>query len=418
MLVREVCEIADKNAIFRAKTAMTANNNRRELSIVYPNGTCEYTPGLPFPAGQDNDGVLVAAFPASGIRLAWMHIEGLTEILVGDDFDCEAPGVEREGIMKTQYPHVEGIWSWADNMKDVALLLRNPRTSIPAYHSLLAELYYAHDCETALKYQHNLFTSHPPVENWTKWRDYRFHEELDLWRWFIDFWMENGTKYWMDLDYERNGQFPFAWVPYENRTKDLNCIHQKIDCAPKIVIAYEYINHPILGPREINKLAKFMEGRKGIEVIEESARPCIFEATLKGSPYSSGGDRVGSVGAYNFTYDQLLDMLDMVNGVKAKYSTGIWKPHPVAKDISRYLSGYAVDIGQVILDIEISGVNPPTTAPIVNYQRGLTKWYASIGRGNRYGKAKVQKMFGFWPKVKHLYPEDDDYDEFALDINI
>ena len=117
--------------------------------------------------------------------------------------------------------------------------------------------------------------------NWTRWRDFRLDDELNLWKWFIDFWMENGTKYWMDYDYERNGQFPFASVPEANRTRDLNCMHQNIDCVPKTVIAYEHINDPVLGPREVNKLAKFLENRRRINVIEESARECVFESFMK-----------------------------------------------------------------------------------------------------------------------------------------
>jgi len=400
-LVREVCEEGEKDVVFRAKTG------RRSLSIAYPNGTCEYTPGNPFIGGDDHDGVLIAGYPASGVRLTWMHIEGLTEIIVGDDFDCQTYETERKGIIKTQYPHIEGLWSWDDNMKDVALLVRNPRFALPSYHSLISEIHYAHDCETAVKHQSNLFTTYPSVLNWTKWRDYRFNEELNLWRWFIDFWMENGTKYWMDLDYERNGQFPFAWVPEGDRGRDMNCLHQNIDCVPKVVVAYEYINDPVHGHIEMNKLAEFMEGRQGINVIEESARPCIFNATLHSSPYSYNEDRIGEIGEFNFTYPQLVEMLEIVNGVKSKYSSGPWVGHPVATELARYMSLYAVDIGKAILDIEITQNYPPTTAPHEDYHRILSDWYDGIGRGNRYNKDRIRAMNGFWPKVAHLYPDDD-----------
>jgi len=399
-LIRDVCEeVGDKDAVFRVK-------EKRELSIVYPNGSCAYTPGNSFPSGVEHDGLLIAAYPASGVRLTWMHVEGLTEILVGDDFDCLGTEAAREGIIKTQYPHVEGLWSYADNMKDVALLIRNPRFAIPAYHTLISEIMYAHDCETAIANQESLFTHHPPVENWTKWRDYRFTEEMDLWRWHIDFWMENGTKYWQDLDFERNGQPPFEYIEEGNRGRDLNCIHQNVDCVPKIIMAYEYINDPVLGPPEVNKLAKLMEKSPAFNVIEESARPCIFESTLENSPFQTNIERVGDIGEYNFTYSQLLEMLDMINGVKAKYSAGTWDDIPVAGDLSLYLSLYAVDIGRAILDIEISQNYPPTTSPNGDYHGELQDWYKTIGRGDRYNKEKVMAMEGYWPKVAHLYDDD------------
>merc|ERR1719232_338170 len=102
-LIREVCEEGQKDVVFRAKA-------RRSLSIVYPNGTCEYTPGHEFTGGgEDFDGVLIAGYPASGVRLTWMHVEGLTDIIVKDDYDCQAYDENRQGIMKTQYPHIEGL---------------------------------------------------------------------------------------------------------------------------------------------------------------------------------------------------------------------------------------------------------------------------------------------------------------------
>jgi len=289
--------------------------------------------------------------------------------------------------------------------RDVAYLIRNPRFAIPSYHSMISEIWYAHDCETAISYQDNLFSMQPAVENWTKWRDYRFHEELDLWRWHIDYWMGNGTKYWMDFDYERNGQYPFAWLPEVNKTRDLNCLHQNIDCVPKLVIAYEYITDPILGPAEMNKLAKLLENRVGYSVIEEAARPCIFNATVLNSPHKVDSTR-GILNLYNFTHPQLKDMNDMIKGVKAKYSSDPWVDSSAAQDLCTYLELYIGDIDQEIIDIETTNQYPPTQAPNEDYTRVLKTWYQSIGRGDRYGKAKVQAMSGYWPKVAHLYDDD------------
>ena len=42
----------------------------------------------------------------------------------------------------------------------------------------------------------------------------------------------------------------------------------------------------------------------------------------------------------------------------------------------------------------------PTAAPNAEYHESLKDWYKSIGKGDRYNKAKVQQMQWFWPKVK------------------
>ena len=122
------------------------------------------------------------------MRLTWQHAQGLTEIQVHDDFML-SPDHVKKGLVKTQYPHYEGIWSWGRNMDHVVLVLQNPRWTIPSYHNLLYEIHYAHDWETAYLYKDRLFTLRAPVEDWIRWRDYRFTEEVYLWQQFIHFWM-------------------------------------------------------------------------------------------------------------------------------------------------------------------------------------------------------------------------------------
>ena len=69
-------------------------------------------------------------------------------------------------------------------MDQVLLLIRNPRWALPSYHSLIYEIHYAHDWETAYKYLHQTFVARAPLENWIKWRDYRFEDEINLWCWY------------------------------------------------------------------------------------------------------------------------------------------------------------------------------------------------------------------------------------------
>jgi len=211
-------------------------------------GECEWTEAEPLGANYSGAGMLLAAFPGSGTRLVWQHAEGLTGVQVGDDFDCFSAEIESmRGIKKTQYPNLEGIWSWGHILDNVVLIVRNPRWAIPSYHTLLSEIHYAHDCETAYKYLHRLFTMRPSVEDWIHWRNYHFHEEVYLWKVFIDYWMEDGKQYWMDYDYKRNGQFPFRWLNESEMKKDAHCIYD-LDCIPKAVVAYENLQNNITGP--------------------------------------------------------------------------------------------------------------------------------------------------------------------------
>jgi len=49
----------------------------------------------------------------------------------------------------------------------------------------------------------------------------------------------------------------------------------------------------------------------------------------------------------------------MINGVKARYSVGIWDDNPVASNLSVYLSLYAVDIGRPVRNPPVRGIHNP-----------------------------------------------------------
>lgn len=378
-------------------------SNRRSLSINLGGGDCEWTPAQPLPEDTDAFGIVIASYPAAGMRLTWQHVEGLTGIQIGDDFDCEPVEKPRIGIVKTQYPHLEGLWSWGDNMDQTVLLVRNPRWAIPSYHTLLHEIDYAHDCETAYEMLHALFTYRPPLWKWIRWRDLRFEEEIKLWCWHIDYWMGNGTQYWMDWDFERNGQWPFKWIPEAERTQDVNCIYQGIDCVPQTVVAYEYIRDPVKGPEEINKIAKIIEGKHGLMVIEEEARTCVWHQTMTQKTLPDNDDRAGDRVNYGFTYFQMGRMRDEIARMKTKYSSGQWVNDKNAEDLCKYFTMYIDDIESEME--EMLGDMPPSPSPNPDYHQGLVDWYKDIGRGDRYNKERVQTMFGLWPKIKHLYGE-------------
>ena len=150
------------------------------------------TTAVPLGSDETVHGTLIAAYTGSGMRLAWQEIEGLTGMMVGDDFNLSPNALAPVGIRKTQYPNLEVIWSWSDKMKQVIMMIRNPRLAIPDYHTLLHELHYARDWETAYVYLGRLLFVLPDHESWERWRDYQFHKEIKLWKMFIDYWMEAG----------------------------------------------------------------------------------------------------------------------------------------------------------------------------------------------------------------------------------
>eukprot|EP00548_Thalassiothrix_antarctica_P005977 CAMPEP_0194147334 /NCGR_PEP_ID=MMETSP0152-20130528/23568_1 /TAXON_ID=1049557 /ORGANISM="Thalassiothrix antarctica, Strain L6-D1" /LENGTH=143 /DNA_ID=CAMNT_0038848107 /DNA_START=71 /DNA_END=498 /DNA_ORIENTATION=+ len=95
---------------------MPINVDRRRISIDYGDGRCQWTNSHPLPADSDPYGTLLASYPASGMRVMWQQIEGLTSIRVGDDYQF---GGDKVGIIKTQYPHYEGIWSYGSTLDQV-----------------------------------------------------------------------------------------------------------------------------------------------------------------------------------------------------------------------------------------------------------------------------------------------------------
>jgi len=299
------------------------NSSSRRMSVYLGNGDCEWVEAIP--QESLSYGTLLASYPASGMRVAWQQTEGITGIRVLDDFFQLA--YPKVGIVKTQYPHYEGIWSYGQNMNQVVLVIRNPRWALPSYLTLLTELNYAHSWEIAYDHLPEVFTRRAPMDDWIKWRDYRFNEEIRLWGLHIDFWMSGGEKYWIPYDYERNGQIPF---PYYNETdrpwpKDEHCLYDIDDCRPKAIISFERIRDPVVGPTELSKLAAVLRGKPDMNVMVEDGINCIWHETWNNAPAPSNDDREGLPRtAYNFTIPQLESMIDKLDEYIDKYSTGEW----------------------------------------------------------------------------------------------
>ena len=390
----DICDLETKDTNVPFKEMI--KQDRRRLSVDLGNGDCEWEEATPFNSSEAKniDGVLLASYPAGGMRLAWQHVQGLTGHEVQDDFEqCDGKH-EAYGVVKTQYPHLEGVWSWGSNIREVIYVMRNPRWAIPSYHTLLHEIDYAHDCEAAHELIDNVFTLRPPEWKWQRWRDLRIEDEIKLYEWHIDFWMGNGTVYWQDWDFERNGQWPFRWLTDEEkavREKDLNCQYQNIDCFPKAVVAFEFLHPNTTGPAEANKMAKVFENKNGLNVIAEEARECVWHATSgqEDALYRNNFDRDGSSNEeYGFYYSQMQMIQDMLVRVKTKYSSDPWIGNNVAEDIVKYVTYYLDENEEIMSAME--GNLPPTPSPNPEYMKGLQDWYKTIGRGDRYNKASDQ----------------------------
>eukprot|EP00555_Chaetoceros_dichaeta_P007443 CAMPEP_0198276072 /NCGR_PEP_ID=MMETSP1447-20131203/65115_1 /TAXON_ID=420782 /ORGANISM="Chaetoceros dichaeta, Strain CCMP1751" /LENGTH=759 /DNA_ID=CAMNT_0043970991 /DNA_START=1 /DNA_END=2277 /DNA_ORIENTATION=- len=383
--------------------------NKRSLSTDLGNGNCQWEAAEPMGSEVESFGTLIASYPASGMRFTWQQAEGLSGIQVGDDYRLGGDGVyDKTGLLKTQYPHKEGIWSWGQDMSQAILLIRNPRWAIPSYHALLSEIHFSLKWPTSFLYISNTFTSRPPIEEWVNWRDYRFEEEIKLWRWHIDFWMEGGTQYWSDNDFERCGQHPFEYLDETDRTnwpRDNHC-PADMNCEAKAVVSYETMKDPITGPVELSKIAQLIRGKEGFpKVVGDEAIQCVWEAT---NTNRAGPDIVGpAIESFTFTTDQFSTMKENLQFMINKYSTDYWATNPLAQDLVVYFNSY---MDEVTADLNELIANPtPEPTYDANREEELKGWYNTLGRGNRYAKEKVEGMSGFWPFVSQLYDESSTF---------
>jgi len=382
------------------------DSERRNLSISFTNGDCLWTDSQPLDENIINPyGTLFASYPAAGMRVTWQQTEGATGIKVSDDFFQLA--YAKVGIVKTQYPHYEGIWSYGSNMNQVIYVIRNPRWGMPSYLTILSELNYAHTWELAYDYLPEVFTKRAPMDDWIKWRDYRFNDEMRLWGLHIDFFMSDGDQYWMPVDFERNGQWPFRYYNESDRPwpKDYHCANDIDSCVPVAIISYERIRDPVHGPGELHKIANALRGKHGMTVLPDDNIECIWHDTWVSTlaPYNDNRDRNGLPRtAYSFTLEQMYKMKDKLEEYETKYSSESWANMTQAQDLVWNFQYYLDEVREEIAQMEANP--PPTTAPDAGYHDELVAWYNSKGKGNRYDKGKVQNM-GIWELVKQFYGE-------------
>jgi len=101
-------------------------------------------------------------------------------------------------------------------------------------------------------------------------------------------------------------------------------------------------------------------------------------------------------------------ILEELHRMKAKYSSDQWVGDQNAQDLCTYFQMYIDDI-QEEFDEMLATDYAPTPALNPEYHQSLVDWYNSVGRGDRYSKAGVQAMYGYWPLVEHLYTDNDSH---------
>ena len=183
-----------------------------------------------------------------------------------------------------------------------------------------------------------------------------------------------------------------------------------MDCFPKAILIYENILSREAGPGELAKIVQALDGKKGMDsVVGVDAVDCIWNATWVHAKYpfkSNRNEGGNSAEVYVFTPKQMERMMEKMQFMIDRYSTGKWTTEPLASTLVDSFTRYYNEISDELTEMR-NTESEPTMAPNPAYHQSLVDWYASLGRGNRYDKSKVQAMFWFWPQVKHLYDDDD-----------
>jgi len=316
-------------------SAQTQQYFRRYLSINLGGGNCEWTAPVPFNATEKKaTTTLLTSYPGSGKRLCWRVMEALSGHETGDDWDLSLRGLDTL-FVKTTYPHPEGIWSWDDSMDQVILLIRNPRYAIPSYHTMRHEIDYSDGWDKSFSRTDWTYTMRPPIKVWEEWRDVRFDTEIDLWGWFIDFWMQNGLR-------RNNGS--------NNSTQDPHCKEDMKDCRPKTIIQFEKIidSDESVMIQELEKIGIVLDASLNVPIIANEARPCVYRGVVGREEkhfHNSGRNKIGpTIDEKTFTYQQLNIMRSEVIKMKEKYTLPPFENMALAQNLVVILNEYIAEL--------------------------------------------------------------------------
>lgn len=293
----------------------------RKLATWLGGDDCLLTKAANVNPGPETKRTVLASYPGSGKRFTFNVIEALTDYVPGDDHNFSGNG-DNVLHLKTGYPHNDGVWSWGSSMDQVLLLVRNPRWAIPAYHTMRFELDFSTNWSESYTRLPFVMTNRPEVESWREWRDAHFDEELAAWEKHLNFWMDGG---------------------------DEHCVTD-LDCYPKAVLDFDrfYQEHPTT---EFYKLGKLFDSTDNVEVIDKQARACVLDAVFTEKKLHHGNrDGNGPPPSYKkFTAAQLEAMINVVQKLRDKYSSGDFVDDPVAKTLVSILDDY---IGQDFAEFE------------------------------------------------------------------
>jgi len=236
------------------------------------------------------------------------------------------------------------------------------------------------------------------------------------WGYMIDFYMENGTQYWHDLDFARTGHRPLFFRnetedPPDEWPKDPRCT-DCMDCFPRAVVSFENLMNPLTGSDELTKVAHVLRNKTGMTVLPDEAIPCVWGQTWNYNSAPNNDNREtnddpdrAELGDYGFTMEQMEDIISKIQKYRTKYSTGPqWTNNTIAQDLVSILDMYLEDLEDEMNRLYINPApSPNNTDPEGSYYQSLVDWYDGVGRGNRYAVDKARAMPGFWESVKHLY---------------
>lgn len=341
------------------------NEGHRALSVNTESGDCEWVkikPPRNAPQDTDINSTLVAGFPGSGKRAAFMQLEGMTELRAGDDQNITAGSFNtRFALKKTNYPHHDGAWEWGGNMKQVVLLVRNPRWALPSYHHLLYEIEYADSWILSYLRQHKTYTMRSPIEDWIKWRDTRFDVEIKKWGWFIDFWMEGGvardifSHNLTTLEHFDRLKQPVMYAAPELTTAqnsignitaqiDSHCV-EDMNCTVVAIASFEKMIDRESGPSEIERFVAAIDGKTSWPMMEKEARECVWhQMIVQGKGFTNTyHDREGNgpeEDLFSFTIDQMQEIQLELERVRNKYSNGTWVNNTIAQSLVGYVDQY------------------------------------------------------------------------------
>ena len=331
-------------------------------SLNLGSGNCKWQPpGYDIPNEEEESFYksLIAGFPSGDKRLTFVQMEALTGLPAKDEWDFAYLGMTNHPFIKANYPHHEGIWGWGQQADQTIMVVRNIRRALTEYHDILWDIGYAKTWAEATDRLDNLYRSRPPIEDWFVWRDLRVMDEIKWYGWFIDYYMEGGLMRDMFTNKITTKQhwdmlmLPTAYTKAEldydvvvgnqsvTPTYDPHCIYDMpAGCEPILIISVEKLVDTSDGPAEGLKIANIIDGKEGMEVIEEEARRCVWEELIirrKGLKTYVDREGYGEY-EYNFTEEQLQAMIDELSRVIIKYSSPVWSSKQTAQDLVTILT--------------------------------------------------------------------------------